>query len=735
MVTKLRSAVGSHPVLSGLGVLLIVCAGVGTLVWNQTFGLPQSVVYFGVPDAPTLTAQPNETLYRIDATQSEVTYRVDEKLAGTTHTATGTTRGIAGDIALNTTTPADSRVGDIVINVQQLTSDQQLRDERLRHDYLESNDYQTATFSPTKLTGLPDTITPNTPYDFTITGNLTIKETTKEATLTATGTQTDNTLNIEATTVVSLTSYGIGPINMVGFAQAGDDAQLDFTLTAIKAADFNNTDRVATAAAPNTTKPTGQGPSFTNAVQPILENSCASCHQPGEAGAPFWELTDASDAVRVADGLALITQSGYMPPFLATDQGIPLQHDPRLTNTQITTIEDWANAGAPLDTPETTSIEAPSDDDLHPRADLTLSAEAPYEGSTSTTNDYRCLVMDPNVTEPTAITGYEFVPDKNEFVHHALTFRMSADQREGVDQRDAEDPGTGYECFGGVGAGEGGLSPSGRTRTSSLVAGWAPGAQPGDYPDGAALKLEPGDFFVTQIHYHYVHAAPPDQSELVLELGDGDAADYDDVQVSQYLAPAEIPCMPDEQGPLCEREAAIEALAEEFGPAAPTIANGLNGICGTSPEELANVDEDGVSTSSCEHSVTAPGKLLSVNGHMHEIGVTFRMTLNPGTPEEKILLDIDRWDFNWQFSYVPEEDITLTDDDVIKVECSWDRDLINPQSEPRWITWAEGTEDEMCYSALTTRTQPVPGVEAVGDGGEGLIEPNSLGSQAPDPED
>ena len=67
MVTKLRSAVGSHPVLSGLGVLLIVCAGVGTLVWNQTFGLPQSVVYFGVPDAPTLTAQPNETLYRIDA--------------------------------------------------------------------------------------------------------------------------------------------------------------------------------------------------------------------------------------------------------------------------------------------------------------------------------------------------------------------------------------------------------------------------------------------------------------------------------------------------------------------------------------------------------------------------------------------------------------------------------------------------------------------------------------------
>ncbi|MEZ5382625.1 MAG: YceI family protein [Microthrixaceae bacterium] len=702
MGNKAKGWVGAHPVLAGLGVLVVVTAGVGTFVWNSLFGLESSVVYFGVPDAPALTATTGETLYRIDASDSQVTYSVDEKLAGTTHTATGTTRGIAGDIALNAENPAASRVGDIVVNVQQLTSDQQLRDERLRHDYLESNDYQTATFSPTELDGLPERIDDGVAYDFTIAGNLTVKETTRPTTLKATGTLDGDTLTLEASTTVSLSAFGVGPINMVGFAQAGDDATLDFDITAVDAADFDDSDRVAAEAAPAAAAPSGTSPSFATQVKPTLENSCASCHQAGEAGAPFWELTEAKDAVRVADGLALITKSRYMPPFLATDAGIPLQHDPRLSDDEITAIGDWAAAGAPLDVAEDEPIQPPDDVELHPRADKTLTAEAPYQGSTKLTNDYRCLIMDPKVTEPTVVTGYEFVPDKNEFVHHALTFRMSADQREGVEERDAKDPGTGYECFGGVGAGGAGLSPSGRTRSSSLVAGWAPGARPGQYPDGAGLKLEPGDFFVTQIHYHYVHAAPPDQSELVLQLGEGDPADYDDVRVSQYLAPAEMPCMPDEQGPLCDREAAIDALTEEFGPSAATIANGLNAICGSTPEETANVDADGISTAECEHPVSAPGKLLSVNGHMHELGRTFRMTLNPGTPDEKILLDIDRWDFNWQFNYVPTEDIELTKDDTIKVECSWDRNLINPQFEPRWITWSEGTEDEMCFSTVAT---------------------------------
>ncbi|NLH65651.1 MAG: hypothetical protein GX471_05650, partial [Candidatus Microthrix parvicella] len=419
-------------------------------------------------------------------------------------------------------------------------------------------------------------------------------------------------------------------------------------------------------------------------------------------------------------------------------KGIPLQHDPRLTTTQITTIEDWAKAGAQLDTPKTTPIKPKGKVINRIDPDVTLQADAPYQGSTKLTNDYRCLVMDPELKTDTSLTGYEFVPDKNEFVHHALIFRMAADLRPTVDARDKADPGTGYGCFGGVGADEVVPSPSGMGGGTDLVAAWAPGQSSGTFPDGSGMRLNQGDFFVVQVHYHFVHAAPPDHSELALRFGKDPVDDYDDIAVTQYLAPAEIPCRPDEKGPLCGRDAMMDDLADRYGSSAPVIADGLNGMCGGTPEMNANVDEDGMSYSSCDHWALGTGQVVSVFGHMHELGVGFRLTLNPDTPDEKILLDIDRWDFNWQLNYEPADEVVIKPGDIVRAECSWDRDLINPQTEPRWVSWAEGTEDEMCYSALTTREQHWTGTEQPPDGPEiepGLIDPITLEADSPEAAD
>lgn len=726
---KAKGAVSRHPVMFGFGLLAVVCMVVGGTVWRTATSLEPSVVYFGVPDAPVLDAEPGETVYRLDASRSKVTYTVDEKLAGVTHTANGTTQGVAGDIALNLDTPGNSRVGDIAINVQQLTSDQQLRDERLRHDYLRSNDYPVATFVTTSLDGLPDRIAPDTDYKFTINGDLTVKETTKPVALKTTGKLVGNELRLDATTTVSLTSFGIGPINMVGFVQAGDKAQLDFDLVAVDVADFTDTDRVASTAATGN-KPSGKSPSFKNDIQPILADNCASCHQTGEPGAPFWELTDAADAARVADGLALITESRYMPPFLATDVGVPVKHDPRLTGKQITTIGDWAAAGAKLDVAEDAPVKPSREQTNRIDPTMTLKADAPYEGSTDKTNDYRCLIMDPELTKDTALTGYEFMPDKNEFVHHALIFKMAADQREVVDDRDAADPGTGYECFGGVGAESVIPSPTGMGGGTDLVSAWAPGQSGEQFPDGSGMQMGAGDFFVIQVHYHFVHAAPPDHSELAVEFGDKPADDYDNIEVTQYLAPAEIPCMPDEEGPLCDRDAMLDDLESRYGPSGPVIATTLNAMCGSTPEMTANVDENGISRSSCDQWAVGEGEIVSVFGHMHELGRTFRMTLNPDTKDEKVLLDIDRWDFDWQLNYTPAKKTVVGPGDIVRVECSWDRNLINPQAEPRWVSWAEGTEDEMCYSALTTRVDP--DAQSYDEFDPELIEPGVLDSDETD---
>jgi hypothetical protein len=148
-----------------------------------------------------------------------------------------------------------------------------------------------------------------------------------------------------------------------------------------------------------------------------------------------------------------------------------------------------------------------------------MHADEPYQGSTANTNDYRCFILDPGFDKPTAVTGCEFVPDQKESVHHALVYRMKRRSKAKVEQRDASDPGSGYGCYGGVGADVASLDPQRHRGRADLVAGWAPGQLPGIYPDGAALEMQAGQYFVVQIHYHFVHFAPLDQSSLVLQLG------------------------------------------------------------------------------------------------------------------------------------------------------------------------------------------------------------------------
>lgn len=698
-MARLGRSVRRHPVLVAGAFLFVAAVAAGTWVYLSMFRVEAAVVYYGVPDAPRLEVnRPGQVVYRIDPNRSEVSYRVEERLAGTTHHATGTTKGVAGDIRVDHRDPSRTRVGDVVVNVEQLRSDQTLRDERLRTGYLESDRFPLATLHTTAVEGLPDEITEGEEYAVRLRGDLTARDVTEPVTVRARVTLDGDELAIRGRTTVLLSDYGVGPIRMTGFVETGDEAELRLDLVAVDATELPDPAEVASApAASEAAGDPADAPSFAGEVQPVLEQSCASCHQEGEAGAHAWQLETAGDAQSVAPGLALAVRSRYMPPWPASRRSVEFDHTARLSREEIEAIGAWADAGAPLDVEATAPVEPPAERRLHPRPDAELRSEEGYVGSTDLPNDYRCFVMDPQLDEPAAVTAYEFVPDQAEVVHHALTYRLAGDALADVEALDAADPGPGYQCFGGVGA------SSATAGGPKLVMGWAPGQPASFLPDGVAMPLEPGEFYVTQIHYHFGHEAPPDRSTLVLQLDRTRPERYDAAEVTTYLAPAEIPCGPTESGPLCDRDAALDALDAEYG-GARRIADGLHFECGTTVEELSVLDADGIARTSCDHGVRRTGEILSVLGHEHEIGHSFRMTLNPGTPDERVLLDIPRWDFDWQFNYRPSERIVLDEDDVIRVECSWDRDLVDPAAEPRYVTWAEGTEDEMCYSTVVTIT-------------------------------
>ncbi len=118
-----------------------------------------------------------ERLYRIVSDdRSSVTYSVEEILAGASRTAEGRTTAVAGDIAVNTSDPAASRVGTIVVNVEQFRSDSSLRDKRIRTDFLNSSEHPMAEFRTTSVEGAPSSIDGDTTAELVLRGELTVGE-------------------------------------------------------------------------------------------------------------------------------------------------------------------------------------------------------------------------------------------------------------------------------------------------------------------------------------------------------------------------------------------------------------------------------------------------------------------------------------------------------------------------------------------------------------------------------
>jgi polyisoprenoid-binding protein YceI len=712
-MTRLKQFRRAHPALAFVAVALFLMTGSAAYAaWTMIGDEAPEGISFSVPDAPQLMATgPNQIVYRIDAARSSVGYEVNEKLANQDHSATGSTKGIAGDVLIDSAAPASSQVGEIVVDVRQLRSDQTVRDNRLHHDYLQSDEFPLARFRTTGITGLPATIGDDTDYQVGLQGDLTVKRTTAPTAIDATVRRRGDELKITARAEVKLSSFDIGPISIIGFVSTSDDAVLSFDLTAVDARTITQPATRVFQPSPATAADTaaGAGPSFSSTVQPILERSCASCHNSGGAGSQTWRLDTARDASESAGGLGLATAARYMPPWPASDRSVAFDHSLKLADGEVAAIQDWVKAGGRIDVDPATPIHDVSADIKHPNKDLELRAAEPYQGSTELTNDYRCFILDPKLVDPQVITGYEFLPDKKENVHHALLYRLHGSSRAAIDKRDTDDTGSGYRCFGGVGA-SAALDPTGRGGGgggAELVVGWAPGQLPARYPDNSGLRVAPGDFFVVQIHYHFAHHAPPDNSSFAIQLAHGDLSGYDDVQLTTYLAPAEIPCLPDESGPLCDRDEVLKQLIGDYGPQARLTADGLHLLCRTRIADVARLDGT-MAHSSCDHRVAADGQILWVQGHMHELGKTFRMTLNPGMPDEKVLLDIPNWDFSWQLNYQPTETIRLKRGDTVRIECGWDRAKVLPNKEPRYVTWNEGTEDEMCFSTIATQEKHTP---------------------------
>ena len=442
---------------------------------------------------------------------------------------------------------------------------------------------------------------------------------------------------------------------------------------------------IAAACSSETTpKIEGPVPTYHKDVAPIVQNVCQRCHVDGGI-APF-SLTTYAHAKNVADAIVETTSARKMPPWGAAtttecSPPHPYRDNLRLSDAEIETIRRWRDGGAPEGDPNDAPppVQARASGLASP--DMDLAPAAPFQVS-GTSDLFRCFVLDPKLTETRFVNGVRFLPQNPEIVHHAIVY---TDPDNATAAR--ADANGSYECFGGPGI-----------SNTSLLAAWAPGTGPQEFPSNVGTALAANTRLVLQVHYH--------------PHGQATASDATAVQLRFTKEPPEY-------------EADTRLIGNfpfGFGTEGLLLGPGDPGV----PVFLVPA---GASQHVETMQLTIPTNLngrqvpplyvYGVGAHMHYVGVDEKITVRRAAPEqsqkaEECLLHVPQWDFNWQRGYTydaPIEKLPLVKPgDRVTVRCTYDNSAKNPAltralreenaTSPRDVRLGESTLDEMCLGAF-----------------------------------
>ena len=315
----------------------------------------------------------------------------------------------------------------------------------------------------------------------------------------------------------------------------------------------------------------------------------------------------------------------------------------------------------------------------------------PPEGST---DDYRCFLLDLPEGVDGFATGFEVAPGNPEVTHHAILYRAYPDQLEAAAKMDAADDRPGYECFGGSGL----PARGGNTlNESDWLTAWAPGGRPSSTPEGYGVPIPEGGKVVLQMHYNTRAGVQPDTTVVRMRMASPEA-NLNPLFTTLLPAPVELPCIEGQSGPMCDREASVADVVNRFGNESGLIISGLQWLCSRDTPITPGP------TQSCTRTIRQDTKVFSVAGHMHLLGRSITVDVNPGTPQEQRILDVPAYDFDNQGARPLPEPLQLRAGDTVKVTCTHDQSLRGKvpgiPEEPRYVVWGEGTTDEMCLGVL-----------------------------------
>jgi hypothetical protein len=319
-------------------------------------------------------------------------------------------------------------------------------------------------------------------------------------------------------------------------------------------------------------------------------------------------------------------------------------------------------------------------------------------------DDYRCFLIDPRLTADAFVTGSDVLPGNSAVVHHAILFAVPPGQVPAAQRQDAEAAGDGWSCFGGSALQQSGDDPVRNLDRAPWLAAWAPGGGETVMRQRTGRFLPAGSQVVLQLHYNLRAAGDDastfaDDTAVALRLMPG-TADLRPLRTMLLVAPVELPCTDEEAGPLCDRSASMVDLAARIGPSAGRTVAGLALLCSRAGRPI----EPGT-RQSCDRTAPQDMVVRAIAGHMHLLGRSISVDLDPGTSREQRLLDREVWDFDDQAATPLDRPVRVRAGDTLRVTCTHDAALRSmiPElagEQPRYVTWGEGTSDEMCLGIV-----------------------------------
>lgn len=186
--------------------------------------------------------------------------------------------------------------------------------------------------------------------------------------------------------------------------------------------------------------------------------------------------------------------------------------------------------------------------------------------------------------------------------------------------------------------------------SDGFVAAYVPGLRIKPYPKGMAKKIPAGSKLVFQVHYTPIGRPQQDLSTLGLVFADPETLTHEVRTVSAIQHRLGIP--PGDGNWKTEAQSAA------------------------SPIDV---------------------QLLAMMPHMHLRGKAFRYEARKPDGSAEILLDIPRYDFNWQSAYCLAEPLTLTAGTRLVCTAAFDNSADNPANpDPtKTVRWGPQTWDEM----------------------------------------